>query len=147
MKKGGISRSGVHITLNGYLIEGKPQEIVSVILANIPNLDMYSTWALLHLYKGMTELMMDYMLEIIDNADSTMSKSAAKKYYKKYKNRLEFMPRNILKYDGKERVYRKIYELILEGEDLTNLRGFGFASKFGDSMIGNAETQSAKSRW
>lgn len=147
MKGKNVTTGGVHLTMNGYYVEGRPAVLISTILCNIPNLDRWSKWSLLMLYKGMIELMMDYCLEIIDAEDSIMTKKSAKNHYKKYKNRLKFMPRDILKWDGKDRIYKRIYEMILEGEELQNLRGFGFANNFGDSMTGNAETQSSKPRW
>jgi hypothetical protein len=122
-------------SVNYYPLRGKPLKQIASIFSCAEELERWSLEALSELHQGVLEMGKEYCeakLEEVEGEDRPTYHAAIRRF-----NRLlEYPPENKTNY------LKRIYDIILAGEGLSPLHGFGFSNKFGDSLMGNSERES-----
>ena len=129
------------IRINGCsLYERDPRLMFGEILENIPNIECWSAEALRELYKGLLEIISDLCSELLESA---------KGYEKTRLNRFITWSNNSITGghkipDDRTKLLSLFYSVVLKGEKLDVLRGYGFINKLGDNIKGNPEIHSLR---
>lgn len=124
--------------MNGHLFDQDVDlnEFESQIISNIQDLQYWSPSALLDLRKGLAEMVIEAGKEARSTA-SGQEKTKLTRIINSTKKYLDYTPKP-------ENILAHLYEKVLKTEAKGQLRGFGFASKYGDKLTGNAEKRSIR---
>jgi hypothetical protein len=137
-----------------------PKTVLGDLLCSVPDLKFRSGSALQDLYKTLISTLIKVLKGELKKIEKEVKlirgttedkdlriklireKGGLRAKLTRYIRRL--MKETMYLSNDRDRLLAKIYETILESEDLGLLRGFGMANKFGDSIVGNPERQSVK---
>lgn len=130
IKKESICYLKIHGYEHSLRIE-EPKELASLVLQAIPNLSLWSHDALKNLYVGLNELTYTFC-----RVKSICSSGSRRAQYTRTMNKI--LSTSFISND-RLGLLCQIYNRILDAEGHSLLRGYGFASKFGDHLKGNPE--------
>lgn len=116
--------------LNGGYVPAEPKLLPAAIIEQIPNLQYWSTESLHNLYVGIIEVSIEMALQIRENKEPGYKKMG--QFINQYTNKLKFIPTE------HEKLIESLYNMVLAGEGLSTLPGFGLE----DSMFANPEKNS-----
>ena len=115
------------IRMNGFNAgDLNAEQTLACIFKNIPNLNIWSYDALKILYVESVKMVVELFYDKKKNIRSSSQFSKLIKY----------CPKN------RDKLLNSIYNILLNDEGLSLLRGFGVSNIFGDKLKGNPEYQS-----
>ena len=117
--------AGCYLTFNGWVCGARgerPAELLSTLLASIPDLRYWSRDCLVDLIRGVSIMVSEFVIQ------SGGSQAVAKRFMKHIAGQLQYFPKDQAK------ALNSVYEYILRGTGDGVLANFGMASKFGDNL-------------
>jgi hypothetical protein len=111
---------------------GEPKEIISYILQSIPNLELWSYESLKTLHTDLYQILIEYCTQ---ERETKIGSEKAKytRVARSAEKALRHTPRDHLS------LLIRMYDILLTGEGLGRLHGYGMTNRWGDHIKGDPE--------